>query len=275
MKKLNYILIFLVLGALALGAVNMGKKDRVEVVTKEISVPSVSAEKVGLLEGQLNGHGDRIVGIEKKMSIVEKGFSAIISSLQILIGQSKESQALGGLVHNVQEIFSQGLKAGVDERQSVNNNGQLIGPIGGAEWATTTRSDATTTLDNICSYGQWTLTKGVAGAEYNLRFPSTSTMALSPKNNQCLSKVGDTHTIMVYNASSTSTGKATTTFSTYLNTGIEIVRIATTTPSGDITNTSVLKAQIINGEIGILKFWRRSNGTTTVIFQRAYGIGNP
>jgi hypothetical protein len=73
-------------------------------------------------------------------------------------------QRLGGLVHNVQEIYSQGLKAGTSETEVINSSGQWVYQVNGTTIAGTTGTLSST----LAVTGVSTLTDLIATGESNL-----------------------------------------------------------------------------------------------------------
>lgn len=81
---------------------------------------------------------------------------ALIAGLVIGYAVSPSPGALGGLVHNTQEIFTKGIQAGSPGVEVINSSGQFVGTVAGVINGTSFRLDSGTTINSLnCTSTSW------------------------------------------------------------------------------------------------------------------------
>ena len=187
-------------------------------------------------------------------AVIEQNLAASIEYLD------EEGMTLGGLVHNVQEIFSQGIKAGTSETEVINSSGEWIGRIigRGTVFSTSTGAVATTTAANVCDSSIWQITPGGGNAptqSVTLYFPATTTLYAD-----CLTMNGQSVEFTVYNATTTGTGTVTLTKGWVLGTDLR-------------GSTSTDNTVLVPDEWARIVM-ERTSLTTTTVFINPYTLGD-
>lgn len=116
----------------------------------------------------------------------------------IILGMSIASPAqLGGMIHNVQESFDEGIA--VDGYERISGTGVMV--EGGADATLTSGTDVTITAAQICD--STVLTFLATGAASTTTLPTVATLVVD-----CLRVDGDAKTILFRNTGATATATA-------------------------------------------------------------------
>ena len=146
----------------------------------------------------------------KKLAVPILLVLVIVFATLWMYSEASKSVSFGGLVHNTQEIFSFGIKAGSSAEEVINSSGVWTGSIsqsssdssrlylptfGGAVAALTSGGTVTSTAAQICDNSVLTFTPtGTITA-------STTLPTITSMYADCLTTNGDTHTLLFRNLS--------------------------------------------------------------------------
>lgn len=159
-----------------------------------------------------------------------------------------ENQPMGGLVHNVQEIFSAGIKAGTSETAVINSSGQWTGAINTALYTTSTGGytlsgagifSGAVTHTGIVTFSSTTVIDANAGS-LTVRVPIIGTSTLTMTGDATFNGNG------IFNADLTVGSGGTITF------GSAVTATGTLAVSGAFTATADVrtKSPVNTGAIG-------------------------
>ena len=130
------------------------------------------------------------------------------------------SESLGGLVHNVQEIFSAGIKAGTCETEVINSSGQWVYQFNGTTIAASGAMTITgeSNLDTLVFggdatqlYNNATATAAQVCDSSVLKWATTATTTIQFATGtdliaDCLPAIGDTKELLLWQNSTTTSG---------------------------------------------------------------------